>query len=488
MFLNFSDAIRHNAQRKPRHPALIQGDREVTYTELDRWVDSLARGMQQAGVQPGDVVANGLGDTLEHVAVMLAIMRVGAVLIALDVRWTVEERRRVVAHFHAKFTVQEPADEAVPGSVPLTVAGLDRGGRPEPYAIDPEGPLLMSLSSGTTGRPKGPMLKHRQMATRSLSQWVSIGFNEHDRNMVATPLYFGGGRGFTLSYLMIGGTVVLYPPPYQPEELVEAVARYRISSMFLVPTLLRRLMELPWDGKLMLPSLRILISGGSLLHASERTLAMQRLSPNFMNLYSSTEGGGVSLLRPEHPESKAGSVGLPVYMNEVQVVDERDQPVPVGSIGRIRQRAPWLPAGFYNDPEASKEAFKDGWYYPGDLGRFDEDGFLSIAGRSKDMLIRGGVNIYPMEIEAVLCEHPAIVDAAVVGRPHAELGEEPVAFVVAKVPVTAEELTEHCRKSLASYKIPRGFTFLADLPKSSVGKVAKAQLVERAKAEAGGAA
>ena len=479
MFFNFSDALRHNASRKPDHPALIHGETTLAYHELDRWVDSLAHGLQRRGVKLHDVVAIGLGDTLAHVATMLAIIRAGGVLIALDVRWTGDERRRVAAHFGASFAVLEPDAEPIAGTACVTIADLDIGGTPRPLAIDPDAPLLMSLSSGTTGRPKGPMLTHRQMTLRSLSQWVSIGFNEHDRNMVATPMYFGGGRGFTLSFLMIGGTSVLFPPPYKPEELVEAAARYRISTTFLVPTLLRRLLELPPRAQPLLGGLRILLSGGSLLHASERAAALQRISPNFMNLYSSTEGGGVSLLRPEHPYEKGGSVGLPVYMNEVQVVDGNDQRVPSDTVGRIRQRAPWIPKGFHNDPEASADAFRDGWYYPGDLGRLDAAGFLTITGRSKDMLIRGGVNIYPAEIEAVLCEHAAVVDAAVVGRPHAELGEEPVAFVVTNASVETDELIAHCRRSLAPYKIPVAIHYLADLPKTSGGKVLKAQLTER---------
>jgi acyl-CoA synthetase (AMP-forming)/AMP-acid ligase II len=482
VFHNFSDALAHNAARKPGHPALVEGDTEVSYSALERKVDSIAHGLQARGVTPGTIVGIALADTIDYVAAMLAIIRAGATLIALDVRWTTEERRRVAAHFGARFVLLEPGAPAVEEATSLTVSALDQGGTPERVAIDPDAPLLISLSSGTTGRPKGPMLSHRQMAVRSLTHWVSIGFNEHDRHMVATPLYFGGGRGFTLSHLMLGATVVLFPPPYQPDALLEAIARCRITSTFLVPTLLRRLLELPDRGAALLPGLRILLSGGSLLHAAERRAAMQRLSPHFMNLYSSTEGGGVSLLRPEHGDDKAGSVGLPVYMNEVQVVDDNGVRCPPGAVGRIRQRAPWIPAGFHNDPEASADAFRDGWYYPGDLGKMDEDGFLSIVGRSKDMLIRGGVNIYPNEIEAVLCEHAAVLDAAVVGRPHAELGEEPVAFVVVSTDVAPETLADHCRRTLAPYKVPRTFYFVDDLPKSSMGKVAKPQLVERLKA------
>lgn len=479
MFYNFSDALAHNAKRKVRHTAIVEGVRSVTYAELDRLVDSIARGLQQSGVTPGTLVGLALADTVGYVASMLAIARAGATLIALDVRWTAQERRRVGEHFGVRFVIMAEGTEAVSGSISLTLDVLDQGGTPTRLAIDPDAPFLISLSSGTTGRPKGPMLSHRHMTLRSVTHWASIGFNEHDRHMVATPLYFGGGRGFTLSHLMLGATVVLFPPPYKPEDFIDAISRYRITSTFLVPTLLRRLLEMPHQGVPLLPSLRILLSGGSLLHAEERKVAMRRLSPNFMNLYSSTEGGGVSLLRPEHGADKAGSVGLPVFMNEVQVVDESGSISPVDSVGRIRQRAPWIPAGFYNDPGASAEAFRDGWYYPGDLGRIDDDGFLTIAGRSKDMVIRGGVNIYPAEIESVLCEHPAVLDAAVVGRVHRELGEEPVAFIVVSETVTEEALAQHCRNSLASYKIPRAFYYVNDLPKNSMGKVVKAPLMAR---------
>jgi len=478
VILNFSDALRHSAQRKPSHPALIHGERTLSYAELDRWVDRLAGRLQALGAEPGMVIANGLGDTLEHVALILAICRVGAVLVVLDVRWTADEKRRAAAHFGARMAVLEPAADPLPVQRCLTIKDLEGDYAFRQHAIDPDTAFVMSLSSGTTGRPKGPRLTHRQFVTRSFPHWVSIGFNEHDRHMVATPMYFGGGRGFTLSHILLGATVVLYPPPYSAEELVEAVARHGITSIFLVPTLLRRLLALPPREEVLMPSLRILLSGGSLLHANERNAALERLSPRFMNLYSSTEGGGVSLLRPEHPLDRAGSVGLPVFMNAVQVVDEHGQRVAAGVIGRIRQRAPWIPDGFFNDPEASAEAFRDGWYYPGDLGALDESGFLSIAGRSKDMLIRGGVNIYPNEIEAVLCEHPAVLDAAVIGRPHAVLGEEPVAFVAARTMVEAAELIGHCRKLLAPYKVPAAIHIIDELPKNSAGKVAKVQLLQ----------
>lgn len=481
VFNTASDALSHNARRKPRHPALIQGDDVVCYAALEQMVDRLAAGLQRRGIKPGDIVGVGLHDTILHVAIMLAVIRAGGALLPLDVRWTVEEMRRVAAHFGARLAVLEVGVSLV-GIECACGAILDCDDVFDRPMVSHDGPLVLSLSSGTTGRPKGPMLSHRQMATRWSCLPVSLGFCEHDRNMLATPLYFGGGRGFTLAYLYFGGTVVLFPPPHEPAALVAAVASHEITTLFVVPTMLRRLLDLPPGDRPLLASLRVLLSSGSMLHAAEHTAVMQQLTPNFVNLYASTEGGSVSVLRPEHAEAKAGSVGRPVFMNEVEVVDEADQQVAAGVIGHIRQRAPWVPDGFYNDAEASRMAFRRGWYYPGDLGQIDADGFLTIAGRAKEMLIRGGINIYPGEIEATLNEHPAVQDAAVVGRASVEFGEEPVAFVVLKFTATEDELAAHCRKALAPYKVPKAFLIVDELPKNSSGKVSKTALAEALKA------
>jgi acyl-CoA synthetase (AMP-forming)/AMP-acid ligase II len=206
---------------------------------------------------------------------------------------------------------------------------------------------------------------------------------------------------------------------------------------------------------------------------------MRELCPNFFNFYSSSEGGGISLLRPEHPDEVSLSVGKVVFGAEVQIIDERHNEVPPGTIGAIRYRGGAVAESYYRNPEESTSAFRDGWYYPGDLGRFDADGFLYLTGRAKDMIIRGGVNIYPAEIEATLMAHPAVAEAAVIGWPSRERGEEIAAFVVCSARVSEHDLIEHCRRSLAPYKIPKAVFFLNELPKSGLGKVLKPTLAER---------
>jgi acyl-CoA synthetase (AMP-forming)/AMP-acid ligase II len=309
--------------------------------------------------------------------------------------------------------------------------------------------------------------------------WINLGFNSQDRFLSATPLYYGGGRTFPLAMLYMGATIYMLPPPYEPEQLCEAVARHRITNLFLVPTLIRRLMGLPDERLAPLQRLRLLLSSGAALHPDERKEIRRRVCPAFVEYYSSTEGGGVSFLTPEDPEQFGGSVGRPVFGVEVQCVDEAHRPLPPGSVGRIRYRGPAVADGFWNDPEASRESFRDGWWYPGDLGMLDEHGYLYLKGRAKDMIIRGGINIYPAEVEAVLQSHPAVADSAVVGWPSREFNEEVAAFVILREAVSAGELRELCRAQLAPYKVPKEVFVVRDFPRNALGKVIKADLGAR---------
>ena len=203
------------------------------------------------------------------------------------------------------------------------------------------------------------------------------------------------------------------------------------------------------------------------------------MCPGFIEYYSSTEGGGVSFLTAEDPEEFGDSVGRAVFGVEVECVDEQHRRLPPGEVGRIRYRGPAVADRFWNDPEATRESFRDGWWYPGDLGMLDESGYLYLKGRAKDMIIRGGVNIYPAEVEAVLQSHPAVADSAVVGWPSREFNEEVAAFVVLKGAATPVELRELCRSRMAPYKVPREVFVLPEFPRNALGKVIKAELSAR---------
>ncbi|VTU46611.1 Long-chain-fatty-acid--CoA ligase (plasmid) [Variovorax sp. SRS16] len=478
---NLADPLALHARQRPTQPALVHGGTVLDCRELDLAVRRRAARLQDLGVEPGGIVGIALRDSIEHVLVLFAVARAGAVILPMDCRWKEFEKQRLAAHFEPAAAIVEPGG-AFEGARCIAVdeawlAGVATAAADRAFPDGDRG-LVMSLSSGTTGRPKGPLVSHRKFASRFWTHWVDLGFGSRETYINATPLYFGGGRAFSLSTLCCGGTVVLCPPPYTPEELAAEVARTGSTVLFLVPTLLRRLLECDVATLAPLKRLRTLVSSGSALTAEERVRIRETVCPNFIEYYSSTEGGGVSVLSSQDQLRHGESVGRPVFGVEVQIVDDADRLQPPGSIGRIRYRGPAVADGFYRDPEASREAFRDGFFYPGDLGTFNDEGYLFLKGRSKDMIIRGGINIYPMEVESTLMSHAAVSEAAVVGWPSREFDEEVAAFVVRGKDVEAEALLALCRERLAPYKVPRQIFFVDDLPRNSLGKVVKARLVE----------
>ena len=480
----FSEVFRLHGRLRGRRTALRQGDRRIDFRSLDRAIDGLCHALRALGVARGDITGVALKDSPEHMIALLALARVGAIILPMDWRWTEPEKLAVAERYAARHVLAEelPAASA-PGAWHLPSEGWcaesDR-----PYldpAVGDESPLLLSLSSGTTGLPKGPCVTHRQFENRFMAYWLNLTMNAHDRFVLATPLYHGGGRGFALGTVFAGGTVSLFPPPYSPEELAAHVAEVRATSMFLVPTILRRLLDagLPAPA---FPTLRKLISSGSMLYRDERLAVRERLTPQLYEIYSSTEGGACAIMGPEDMDAAPDSVGRPAFRVDVEVVDEQHRPLPAGEVGRLRYRSPASPREYFIGD--GSDAFRDGWFYPGDLACLDDDGFVTLHGRVKDMIIRGGVNIFPGDVEKVLIEHPAVSDAAVVGAPSRELGEELVAFVVSPQGVAREALIAHCEARLARYKVPRRLVFLPELPRNSSGKVVRADLVKLAEGAA----
>ena len=477
---NLADQLALHARQRPTKAALVHGEQVLDYRALDLAVRQRAAHLLDLGVQPGQMVGLALQDSIEHVLMLYAVARAGAVILPMDCRWKAAEQQRLAAHFEAAAVLVEPG-AAFEGArcVEADGAWAAAVARADAERAFPDGDrgLTMSLSSGTTGRPKGPMVSHQKFFNRFWTHWVDLGFGSRETYLNATPLYFGGGRAFSMSTLYAGGTVVLCPPPYEPAELAAEVARSGATVLFLVPTLLRRL--LGSDAATLAPLLRLnsLVSSGSALSAQERVQIRSTLCPNFIEYYSSTEGGGISVLSGDDQLRHGDSVGRPVFGVEVQIVDEAHASVAPGTVGRIRYRGPAVADGFYRDPEASVEAFRDGWFYPGDLGCFNDEGYLFLKGRAKDMIIRGGINIYPQEVEATLSDHPAVAEAAVVGWPSREFDEEVAAFVLLIQPIAAAELRAWCREHLAPYKVPRQVFVVDELPRNSLGKVIKAQLV-----------
>jgi len=469
---NLASLIEHQARRKPEHPAIIDGSQTINYHDLAKTVRSWAISLSiDFDLRSGDVIGVGMKDTAEHIIMNWAIARLGGIILPVDHRWTETEKTRVLTFFQASAFVSED-DTSRQGAIRLDSSFKKRAALYKedfPFPEEDDLPLVLSLSSGTTGLPKGPIVTHKQMRARWVTQLISLGFNERDRYLSVTPLYFGGGRSFTMSNTWIGATVILFPPPFDPNKLISLAASSKATTTLLVPTMLRRLLALEETGEKLLPTLRILLSTGSILHDGELRVVRSRLCTNFLNYYGSTEGGGISVSRAGHGDSTPGSVGQVVFNTEVEIVDDTHQPVIQGEVGHIRYRGEGVATNFFNNEGGAANSFHEGWFYPGDLGRFDNEGFLFLEGRSKDIIIRGGINIYPHEIEATLISYQAVFDAAVVGVPSSEFGEEVVAFVVGDPQINA--LRRFLAEKLAAYKVPKTILILDSLPKNDLGKV-----------------
>lgn len=479
---NLADSLALHARARPDHRALVDGTRSLTHAALHQRVLELAGGLVSRGLQPGDIVGLCMRDSMEHVLCMWACMRAGLVMLPLDWRWTAPEREAVVRHFNANCVITEP-DIPIEATPTLTWDALQnasaRDTQPELPHTTLESPLLISLSSGTTGRPKGPMISHRHFLRRFWTHWINLGLNANSRFVCATPLYFGGGRTFVLSVLFSGGTAILPAARFDPETLAATIRQHEANALFLVPTQLRRLLASAPETRAAFKPLELLLSSGAPLHANERQAIRAQLCDRLHEYYASTEGGGVSLCTPRDFDLHLTSVGRPIYGVDVDIVDAHDQPLAPGQVGQLRYRGPGVADGFFNDPEQTREHFREGWFYPGDLAERDAHGYLFLRGRSKDMVIRGGINIYPNEVEAVLMELPGLTECCVFGVPDPDLGERLACAWVGDANLSSAALEAHCKGRLAPYKTPQLWYRLDALPRNSAGKVRKDLLSER---------
>jgi acyl-CoA synthetase (AMP-forming)/AMP-acid ligase II len=341
-------------------------------------------------------------------------------------------------------------------------------------------------TSGTTGRPKGAVLSHRNLLFMTHCYYADIDMlDERDTNLHAGPLSHGAGL-YALPHLLRGGHQVVLPH-FEVDGILDALRRYSRVSMFAAPTMLTRLVHAPAVPAADLRNLRTIFYGGGPMYVADLERALQLFGPRLYQLYGQGEspmtitGLGKRLHADRtHPRwrDRIGSCGVPRTGVLVKVVDERDRELPSGEVGEVATRSDCVMEGYWNNPAASAETLRGGWLHTGDLGSFDADGFLTLRDRSKDMIISGGSNIYPREIEEVLLRHPDLVEVSVVGRPHPEWGEEVVAFVVPRpaAKVTPEELDRLCLDHIARFKRPRDYRFVDALPKNNYGKVLKTEL------------
>jgi acyl-coenzyme A synthetase/AMP-(fatty) acid ligase len=472
--VNLAEAIAYHARAHSDIAALEDGERTIRYSELDRIIRQCAARLRALGITAGDAIAICLGDNADHVITFLSAARLGAISLPIDWRAPFSERARIATGLGAKLALVDPGAPAL-GNVPsLSVdaywyseAACHEAA--QVFPSDPDAPLMIGLTSGTTGAVKGMLVTHRQMHARTIPFDAILPPGQH-RYLSASPLAFSAGRGYCLTHLIRGHTVVLHPPLFAADEYVESARRMRATVGFVVPTILRALLSLPAGAGTLLPGLQAFICAGAPTHSEEKRAAFRWLTPGFHEIYGTVGTGPISILAPRDIEDHAESAGRPHSIWQIEIVDEADRALPRGATGRLRVRGPGAALRLRSAPADVDEAVREGWYYTGDIAELDDDGFLHLKGRASDMILRAGSNIYPDEVEAVLMEHAAVAEAAVVGRSSQQLGEEVVAVVVARDSVTTDELVTHCRSHLSAYKLPAEIVFVAELPRTNFGK------------------
>jgi acyl-CoA synthetase (AMP-forming)/AMP-acid ligase II len=497
-----ADGLRRNAWKYPVKVAARDRFREVTYGELNTRVNRLANGLLSLGVRKGDGVALSVGNRIEHLEIIFATAKIGALAIPLDVKWKALELASVVAVLEPRFIVlQEDCvgefDKAkalknlnfvktVSLSSDLNYSGL-LDGQPvdEPAVhVDEDDPFAVLLTSGTTGFPKGCLATHRTFVFHCINNAIEKGLGAHDTAILSSPIYFNAGRSFTLGIIFFGGTMILHER-FNAEEVLKTIEREKVTYVGAVPTMCERMLHVLESTKYDTSTLRCLAITGGKVHPAVLERLKKNLTPNIYRTYASTDSGQMAISKPADMDAKPDAAGRPVWCVDLRIVDDDGKPVKVGDLGEIICQSPLAAQGYYKNPEATNAAFLNGWFYTGDLGYFDEEGFLFIVGRKKDMVKSGGISIYPLEIESVIYSHPAILEAAVIGVPDAEWGEAVKAVVVIKpdANIQAEALLGFCKERLSAYKVPKSVEFRASLPHTEVGKVNKVKLRELILAE-----
>ena len=495
-FLLIGDALRRNAYKYPVKVALRDSAREVTYRELNERVNRLANSLLDRGIRKGDAVALLVGNRIEHLEIVFALAKIGALAIPLDVKWRSLEIGSTLSSLEpaALFVEQSCLQEwalakeqkrldsikVIPVGDESYNAMVESGNAEEPQAeVGEEDPLMVSITSGTTGFPKACLASHRTSVLHCLNNAIEKGLGVHDRALIASPLYFSHGRSYTLGMLYFGATVIVHSH-FDPPAVLDAIERERITYLGAVPTMCERLVQAQREKRHDTGSLRCLAITGGKVHPTVLEDLKQTITPNIYRTYASTDSGQMAISRPSDMEKKPLSSGRPVWCVELRIVDDGGRPVPVKEVGEIICKSPLATQGYYKNPEATRAAFHNGWFHTGDQGYFDEEGYLYVVGRKKEMIKSGGISIYPLEIESVLYSHPAVLEAAVIGVPDPEWGESVKAVVVLKdgFRLRGEDLIGFCKERLAPYKSPKSVEIISSLPHTETGKVAKQQLKE----------
>lgn len=506
--MNLALLLHAAAARHPAAPAVTQGARSWSYAEFSRRVAASAAFLRvRLGVQAGERVGIAMHNCPGFLQLLYACWHAGLTAVPINAKLHPREFAYVLDHCAARACFASPSLHAgIRGELPGEAIALleadahliERLADEPPMPLhpgQPTDPAWLFYTSGTTGRPKGATLTQRNLLFATLAYYADVDpLDERDTIVHAAPLSHGSGLYSLPHVAMASHNVIAASDSFSPGELFEAIERYPRVSLFAAPTMLVRMLNDGGAAQTRLANLKTIIYGGGPMHVPDLTRALELFGPRLYQIYGQGESPMTitGLSQRDHERALAAgdldalaSAGRARTGVAVRILDEGGRELPEGEIGEIATRSDCVMQGYWNDPVATSAALRAGWLHTGDVGCRDTRGLVTLKDRSKDMIISGGSNIYPREIEDVLLRHPHVAQASVVGAPHAEWGEEVVAFVVSTpgAALAAGDLDALCLEHIARYKRPRRYLFVADLPKNNYGKVLKTALRARLRGE-----
>jgi long-chain acyl-CoA synthetase len=503
--MNLAQWLLRTAALHPQRAAIAHGTAVwCSYAELRHSAQCVAGWLRARGLAPGDRVALWMANRPEYLALLWGIWWAGLVAVPVNAKLHAREVAWIAGHCGSRIVMCGASDAAALRSA-LRHGGADaaaappaeviddvsfiRGSAAEPVAIEPRGEsdaAWLFYTSGTTGRPKGVTLAARQLRWMTMAYLATVqSVAPGDACLHPAPLSHGGGL-YHLPYVLQGGVnVVPQSGAFDADECLALAAHWRNASFFAAPTIVRRLADAAHRRGCRPAGLATIVYGGAPMYLADVDEALAAIGPHFAQIYGQGECPMTITVLPRHvindssqPRYRArlASVGFAQPMVEVSIRDAQGRALAAGESGEVCVRGDVVMEGYWNDPAATQAAIRDGWLHTGDVGRLDADGFLTLLDRSKDLIISGGSNIYPREVEEALLMHAAVAEVSVIGRPDREWGEVVVAYLVAREPVTAEQLDAHCLERIARFKRPKHYCFVAELPKNNYGKVLKTEL------------
>ena len=498
--------LAEQARRRPERLACVVGDDQRTYGELAAEVLRFACGLRRLGLKPGDRIGLYVPNSIEYVVAFYGSMRAGLIANPINSVFTPSEVQYLLADSEASAVVSTPelfagiagtldqlkiAHAVTTGSGSerhLAFADLLAGGDGDLEFVDDSAAACLPYSSGTTGYPKGIIHTHDSLTAQAIQSADHLQMRPHDTIVEALPLVHLYPGNIIMGGVIVAGAGLIVQPRFDPPAFVELMGRYRVTACAGVPTTYAMLCQVPEQrvAAADLGSLEVAYSAGAPLPSRIRSEFRRLYGVRVLDCYGITEAAGNLTAMLRYGDAPELSCGLPYPRTDIRIVDLDDNDVPEGEVGELIARGPQIMSGYWNRSKDTEVTLRGGYLHTGDLARRDEDGFYFIVDRKKDMIIVGGYNVYPAELENVIQSHPAVGMCAVFGVPDEVKGEKPWAAVVPKAGATVDpaDLEQHCRRSLAAYKVPRRFIVVDELPKSSVGKILRRQLRDQYAAQA----